>query len=93
MSDRQLCHSILKPIGDEEDTFKCFMAFNITPRRLVFRVVVGSRIVVPPAIPPHNDTPMTITHDLGFDTIYQTMSCAISSQNQLVMRKTHSNFL
>ena len=52
LSDRKLCHSISKLIGDEEDTLKSFMAFNITPRGLVFRVVVGSQIVVSPTIPP-----------------------------------------
>ena len=40
--DSELCHSTLKPIGDEEDTLKSFMAFHITQRVPVFRVVVGS---------------------------------------------------
>ena len=48
MSDHELCHSISKLIGDEEDTLKSFMAFDITPREPVFRVVVGSQIVVSP---------------------------------------------
>ena len=47
LSGREMCHSTSKPIGDEEDTLKSFMAFNITPRGLIFRVVVGSQIVVP----------------------------------------------
>ena len=34
--------------SDEEDTLNSFMAFDITSRGLVFRVVVGSQIVVPP---------------------------------------------
>ena len=34
--------------SDEEDTLNFFMAFDITSRGLVFRVVVGSQIVVPP---------------------------------------------
>ena len=34
--------------SDGEDTLKSFMAFDITSRGLVFRVVVGSQIVVPP---------------------------------------------
>ena len=42
-----MCHSTSKPIDDEEDTLKSFMAFNITPHGLIFRVVVGSQIVVP----------------------------------------------
>ena len=72
------------------------MVFNITPCEPVFRVVVGSQIVVPP-LPkqslPHNDTPVTRTHDLDFDTICWTVSYAIPSQNQLVMSKIHSNLL
>ena len=47
MSNRELCHSTSKPISDEEDTLKSFMAFDIKPHGLVFRVVVGSEIVVP----------------------------------------------
>ena len=42
VSDRKLCHSISKPISDEEDIFKSFMAFDIT-LRACFRVVVGSQ--------------------------------------------------
>ena len=42
MLDRELCHSTSKPIGDEKDTLKSFMAFNITPHGLVFRMVIGS---------------------------------------------------
>ena len=48
----ELCHSISKPINDEEDTFKSFMTFNITPREPLFRMIVGSQIVVPSTIPP-----------------------------------------
>ena len=51
MSDRELCHSTSKPISDEEDILKAFMAFDITPRGSVFIVVVRSQIVVPPTIP------------------------------------------
>ena len=47
LSNRKLCHSISKPIGNEEDTVKSFMAFDIMPHKLIFRVVVGSQIVVP----------------------------------------------
>ena len=46
--DHELCHSNSKLISDEEDTLKSFMAFDITPRMPVFRMVVGSQIVVPP---------------------------------------------
>ena len=42
---------------------------------------------------PHNDTLVTQTHDFGSDTICLIMSCVIPPQNQLVMRKTHSNLL
>ena len=52
LSDRELCRFTLKPIDNEEGTLKSYMAFDITPCRLVFRVVVGSQIVVPPTIPP-----------------------------------------
>ena len=45
--DHELRHSTLKPIGDEKGTLKSFMAFDITPYGLVFRVVVGSQTVVP----------------------------------------------
>ena len=31
MLDHELCHSTLKPNGDEEDTLKSFMIFGITP--------------------------------------------------------------
>ena len=93
LSNRELCHSTSKPIDDEEDTFKSFMKFDITPRGSVFRMIVGSRIVVPQQSLPHNDTPVTQIHDLSSNTIGQTVSYAIPSQNQLMMRKTHSNFL
>ena len=46
-SDYELCHSTSKSIGDEEDTFKSFMSFNITPHGPAIRVVVWSQIVVP----------------------------------------------
>ena len=52
LSNCELCHSTLKPIGDVEDTLKSFMTFNITSCGPVFRVIVGSQIVVPPIIPP-----------------------------------------
>ena len=51
MSDRELCRSTSKPIGDEESTFKSFMAFDIVSRGPVFRVVVGTQILVPPNNP------------------------------------------
>ena len=51
LSDRELCYSTSKPIGDEEDILRSFMTFDITPCVPVFRVVVGSQIVVPPTIP------------------------------------------
>ena len=51
LSDLELYHSILKPIGDEENILKSFMTFDITPPRPVFRVVVESQIVAPPTIP------------------------------------------
>ena len=52
MLDRELCHFTSNPIGDEKDTLKSFMAFDITPRGLIFKVLVESQIVVPPTIPP-----------------------------------------
>ena len=50
LSDRELCHSPSKPIGDEEGILKSFIAFDITSHGLVFRVVVGSQIMVPPTL-------------------------------------------
>ena len=41
-SDCELCYSTSKPIGDEKDTLKSFMAFEITLRGPVFKVIVGS---------------------------------------------------
>jgi len=52
LSDHELCHSTSKSIGDEEDTLKSFMTFNITLRGPIFKVVVRSQIVVPLTIPP-----------------------------------------
>ena len=52
LSNRKLLHFTSKPIDDEEDILKSFMAFDITPRGPVFRVVVGSQIVVLPTIFP-----------------------------------------
>ena len=91
--DHELCHSTSKPIGDKEDRLKSFMAFGITSRGPTFRVVVGSQIMIPQQSLPHNDIPTTQAHDLGSDTICRTVSYAIPPQNQLVMRKTHSNLL
>ena len=65
LSDHELCYSTSKSIGDEEDTLKSFMGFDITPRVPVFRVVVKSQIVVTPTIFPsqwHSRLePMTLT--------------------------------
>ena len=91
MPDCELCHFTSKPIGDEEDTLKSFMTFNITLHEPVFRVVVWSQIVVPQQSLSHNDTPVTQTHDLGSDTIFWAVNCVIPPQIQLMMRKTHSN--
>ena len=46
LSDRELCYSTSKPIGDKEDIFKSFINFDITLRGPVFIVVVESQIVV-----------------------------------------------
>ena len=59
MLDCDLCHSNAKLINDEKDTLKSFMIFDITPRGFVFRVVVGSQIVVSQQSFLHNDTPVT----------------------------------
>ena len=76
MLNHELCHSTSKPIGDEEDTFKSFMTFDIMSREPIFRVVVGNQIVVPQQSLPYNDILVTRTHDLGSDTICQTVSYA-----------------
>ena len=46
MSNRELCHSTSKPIGNNEDTLISFMTFDITSHKSVFRVVIGSQIIV-----------------------------------------------
>lgn len=48
MSDHELYHYTVKPIGDEEDTFQSFIAFDIIPCKFIFRAAVRSRILVPP---------------------------------------------
>ena len=65
LSNRELYHSTSKPIGDEEETLKSFIAFDIIPHGSIFRVVVGSQIMVPQQSLPHNDTPVTRTRDLA----------------------------
>ena len=57
--DHELCHCTSKPTGNENDTLKSFMAFDNTSCEPVFRVVVGSRIVVPQQSLPHDDTRVT----------------------------------
>ena len=47
LSDYELCHSTSKPISNKEDTLKSFIDFDITSCGPVFRVVVGSQIVIP----------------------------------------------
>ena len=44
--DYELCHFTSKLIGDEEDTLKFFIVFDITSHGPIFKVVVGSQIVV-----------------------------------------------
>ena len=51
LSDHELYHFISKSIGDKEDTLKSFMAFDITPYKPVFRMVVRSQILVSPKNP------------------------------------------
>ena len=46
LSDNELCHFTSKSISNKKDTFKSFMAFDITICKLIFRVVVGNQIVV-----------------------------------------------
>lgn len=69
------------------------MTFDIVSRGLVFREVVTCLIVVPPNNPPHNDAPTTQTHNIGFNTTCWIMSFVALSQNQLVMKETHSSLL
>ena len=47
LSDYELCHFTSKPISNKEDTLKSFIDFDITSCGPVFRVVVGSQIVIP----------------------------------------------
>ena len=44
--DHELCHSTSKPIGNEKNTIKSFIVFDITSYGYIFRVVVGSQTVV-----------------------------------------------
>ena len=43
------------------------------PHESVFRVIIGSRIAIPP-IPLSNNAPVTQTHNFNSDTTYQTVS-------------------
>jgi len=54
LSNHELCHSTSKSIADEKDTLKSFMEFDIMPRMPIFRMVLGSQIVVPQ----HNHFPV-----------------------------------
>ena len=47
LSELELCYFTSKLISDEENTLKSFMIFDIKLCTPVFRVVVGSRTVVP----------------------------------------------
>ena len=71
-SGRELCYSNLKLISDKKDT-QIFYAFDIVSHEPVFRVIIGSRIVVPQFLS-QNNAPATQTHNLDFDTTCQTMS-------------------
>ena len=48
--DHELYYSTSKLIFDDEDTLKSFIAFNKTPRKPVFRMVIGSQIVITPTV-------------------------------------------
>ena len=82
--DHELFYSTSNSIGDEEDTLKSFMTFNIIPRRPVFKVVVGSWIVVLQQSLPHNDTPSTWTHDLSSYTIYRIVKLSYSTSKPII---------
>ena len=69
------------------------MSFDITFCEPVFRVVIENQIIIPQQFLPHNETPPTQAHDISFRTIFRTVRCAILSQNQLVIKKAHSNLL
>ena len=43
--------------------------------------------MVPQQSLPYNDTPVTRTHEFGFNTICRTVNCVIPPQNQLVIKK------
>lgn len=46
LSNYELCHSISKLIGNEKDSLKYFIAFNIVPHEPIFHAIEGSQIVV-----------------------------------------------
>ena len=77
MSDRELCYSTSKAIGDEEDTLKSFMAFNITPPNLFLEWLQGVKLWSSQESLPHDDTLVTWTYDRGSNTICRTVSYAI----------------
>ena len=54
MSDRELCYFISKPIGDEKEIIKSFMAFNIALRKPNYGSTNN---------PPHDDALATQTHE------------------------------
>ena len=75
LSDRGLCHFTSKPIGEDEGTFKSFMAFNITQHGPVFKVVVRSQIVAPNNFNNFANLHLTDVSDFGgwmckFDTFF-----------------------
>ena len=83
-----LCHSTSKPIGYKEDILKSFMAFDITSRRPIFRMVVGSQIVVPLTIPPSewysrdlNPWPWLWYHLLDYELCHSTSKLIVDEED------------
>lgn len=86
MSERELCHSTSKSIGNEKDT-QIFYGIQHRTMRAVFRVIVGSQIMVSQQSLPYNDTLVIRTHDLSSDTICRIVNYTIIPQNQLVINE------
>ena len=64
-----------------------FLTFNFSYHSVI--VWCNDVIDIAPTILPRNEALATQTHDLSFDTICQSVNCATSPQNQMVIIKAH----
>ena len=87
MSDHELCHSPSKPIGDEKTHSNLLWHSTSHHVGLFLEWWSGVKLWSLQQSLLYNDTSVTRTHDIGFDTICRTVSYAIPLQKQLVMRR------